>query len=110
MKTFYHVTKLENYNNIKEVGLIPQVGELSSDCDEIVPRVYLFPTLDDMENALGNWLGEWYEENYGEDIELCSLKITLPDNFPISYDEEVPYECYSYSVIEPRYIDFLKEE
>lgn len=110
MQVFYHVTKLENYNNIMEKGLIPQIGELSIDCDEDVPRVYLFPTLDDMENALGNWLGEWYEENYGEDIELCSLKISLPDTFPISYNDEVPYECYSYDVIESKYIEFLKEE
>ena len=53
---------------------------------------------------------EWYESNYGEEVELCSLKITLPANFPISYNDAVPYECYSYDVIESKYIEFLKEE
>ena len=28
-----------------------------------------------MNEALGSWLGEWYEDKYGENIELLSLKI-----------------------------------
>ena len=67
MKTFYHVTLLENWKSIKENGLIPKIGELSKLIDETQKRIYLFPNIEDMENALYNWLGETINDLYGED-------------------------------------------
>lgn len=105
----YHVTLMDNLNSIMEKGLIPTIGERSEDCGENEELIYLFPTLDDMETALGSWLGEWYNGNYGEDIVLASLEINLPDDFPI-YLGEVEYEVVSRKVIEPKFIKFFKEE
>lgn len=109
MKTFYHVTLLENWKSIKENGLIPKIGELSKLIDETQKRIYLFPNIEDMENALYNWLGETINDLYGEDIECCSLKITLPDDFPIE-NGDVEYEVYSYQKIPSQYISFFREE
>ena len=105
MKTYYHVTLKENYDKIMVEGLIPQIGERANDYGEDIERIYLFPSEDDMNTALSSWLGECFDE----DVELCSLLITLPDNFPIT-DGEVEYEAYSYEKIEPKYITYLRDE
>ena len=109
MKIYYHVTLKSNLKSILEKGLYPQIGTLSELCNETEERIYLFPSIEDMENALGNWLGEEINKLYGEDIDCCSLKITLPDNFPI-VKGDVDYECYSYHHIDKKYITYLKDE
>ncbi len=109
MKTYYHVTKTDHLNSILRYGLIPFTGPLSRSCNETESRVYLFPDLQTMETALSSWLGKELNDTYGPDTNFCSLKITLPDNFPIT-SGEVPYEAYSYNVIPPDYIMYLKEE
>lgn len=133
MKTFFHVTRLDYLDNIMEKGLVPCIGHLSQLIDETEKRIYLFPNQESMENALANWLGETYErlldmakENVENDIDdlfgftkeqidemeeipLCSLKITIPDDFPI-FDGETEFECYSYQTISPKFISFFKEE
>ena len=109
MKTFYHVTLLNNLNSIMTSGLIPHIGHLATLCDETKSRVYLFPTQEDMETALSSWLGEAIEAEFGEKVECCSLKIQLPDNFPIT-EGDVEYECYCEYVIPPKYITYFKNE
>lgn len=109
MKTYYHVTLTQNLQSIFTHGLKPSIGELSQSCNETVPKIYLFPSLSDMETALSSWLGETINEQYGETIECCSLEISVPDNFPIQ-EGDVEYEVYSYSTIPPQYIRYLKEE
>lgn len=101
----YHITKTQNLLSIFSNGLIPQIGELSSKLGETKKRIYLFSSISDMNNALMNWLGI----EYGDDIELSSLIISLPDDFEI-IDGEVEYEKYSYNIIEPKYIKFFREE
>ena len=106
---YYHVSLMSNLESIMEKGLIPQIGERSVDIGETVEAVYLFPSFEDMENALMNWLGEWYIDEYDEDVPLMSLEISLPDDFPIK-DGEVEYEKISEVIISPKYIKFLREE
>lgn len=105
----YHVSLLRNLKSIMKVGLEPKIGERSKEIGETEKAVYLFPTIDDMNCALGQWLGDWYNDEYGEDVPLMSLEIDLPDDFPIQ-DGEVEYEKISKVVIPPQYIRFLKEE
>jgi len=105
MKTFYHVTKTENLKKIFKEGLIPKIGELSQIANERIERIYLFPNEFDMCIALMSWFGECFEE----DEELSSLKIELPNDFPIE-EGEVEYEAYSYEIIPPQYIKFYREE
>ncbi len=109
MKTYYHVTKMAYLDSILRHGLIPFIGPLSKSCGEDVSRIYLFPDLQSMETALSAWLGDALNEEYGETTKFCSLKITLPDDFPIQTGC-VPYESYSYDVIPPNFITYLKEE
>lgn len=106
---FYHVTLKNNLDNILKNGLIPQIGTLSQAANETINRIYLFPTIDDMNTALSSWLGETIDNIFGETTECCSLQINLPDNFPV-IQEDVPYEAYSYIPIPPEYISYFKDE
>ena len=111
MKTYYHVTDKKNWPFIQVEGLIPIVGERSAELYES-PCIFLFPTQEDMDTALLQWLGEWYDDKEietDERIDLISLKITLPDNFPI-IPGDVEYECISTAPIGPEFIHFYKDE
>jgi hypothetical protein len=100
----YHVTLQSNLGSILKNGLIPRIGERSEKLNE-KPGIFLFPSVRDMENALLNWLGEEYE-----DIEepLVSLKITLPDDFPL--EAPVEFERVSRRIIDHQYIEFFRCE
>lgn len=98
-KVLYHVTKKENYDSIMKNGLIPMIGERSEQL-ESADGVYMFPTLEDMETALGQWLGWEFED----DEELYALSITLPVNFPL--EETCEFERVSRLPISPEYIAF----
>ena len=104
---YYHVTLAENLNNILQEGLIPLIGERSLEIEEKEALVYLFSSIEDMECAVMQWLGDWYKDKYGEDVKLISLKIDLPPTFPIE-NREVEYESVSRDVIPPKYISFFK--
>ena len=108
MKTFYHVTKKSNLESIKKNGLIPKIGLLAMDANESIERIYLFNNVEDMDNALMNWLGIALEDYFGELEEFISLKIDLPDNFPIQRTQI--YESYCYETIPSNYISFFREE
>lgn len=101
----YHVTKKEYLNSILEKGIIPQTGERSKDCGEREELIFLFPTKEDMNFALGQWFGDCFEE----DEELVSLELTLPDNFPIE-EGDVEYEVISKVIIPSKYITHIREE
>lgn len=105
MKTYYHVSEKQNLDSIMKKGLVPQIGERSQENNEEA-AVFLFPTKDDMDTALSQWLGEWYEDI---DIVLMSLQIILPDDFPI-LDSNVDYEKVCKVIIPPEYIKYLKDE
>ena len=64
----YHVSLLRNLKSIMKVGLEPRIGERSKEIGETEKAVYLFPTIDDMNCALGQWLGDWYNDEYGENV------------------------------------------
>lgn len=74
----YHVTRRGNVKSIMSKGLIPRVPKDIIGGD--VKGVYLFPSIDDVENALYNWLGErieeWEEENDKEYDEVV-LKVDI---------------------------------
>lgn len=104
MQTLYHVSPKWNLKSIMEKGLIPKIGPRSKEAGEKV-GVFLFPTIEDMETALGQWLSEWFSES----ARLMALVITVPDDFPIE-NGEVRYEKVSRVVIPPKHIRFLRDE
>lgn len=109
MKTLYHVTLMDNVESILKDGLIPQIGARSAEYGELFNAVYMFPNIEDMECALGQWLGDWYNDNYGEDTPLAVLEVTVPDQFPIE-NGVVEYEVFSKVIIPGKYIKYLREE
>lgn len=108
-RCFFHVTPMENVQNIMEHGLVPKIGERSGAQGEETPAIYLFPTMDDMDNALSNWLREWFEDTYGPDVELAIVKAFLPPDIYVHYDLSVAYECYVTEPIPSRHLFFFTE-
>lgn len=97
----YHVTLESNLENIKEFGLEPRKGERSEKLGEPTPLVYLFPTLDDVETALMNWLGEEFDEAYGDDCRIAILKVDVSG---VNLTSSVEYELTTTEHIHPKYI------
>ena len=86
----YHVTRAENIGSIMKDGLVPAIGERSEKLGEQTPAVYLFTSLENMDNALWNWLGEEFEEENeaaGFEIERVALEVMLDDSLYIDPDE-----------------------
>jgi len=98
----YHITPSTNIETIFLQGLQPKVGDRSKKLNEL-PGVFMFATEKDMEDGIINWL----DNEFVEDEPLVSLKISLPDNFPL--ESPVPYEVVSRCVIDAKYISIYKE-
>ena len=92
---------MECYNSIKKSGLIPLIGEHSLAMHEPKPAIYLFPSYEDMETALGSWLGKFFED----DEVLVLLGVTIPKEIQIHHT--IPYEICIYDSIPPENITFL---
>ena len=105
---YYHVTLSKSVKSILNKGLIPKLGERSLEIGEKEKLIFLFPSEEDMECAVMQWLGDWYEDKYGENVKLSCLKINLPYDFPIK-NGEVSYECISKNIIPAKYIKFYKK-
>lgn len=73
--TVYHVTTDSAWESIKTHGLRPAIGERSADLGESIQRIYLFPSEEDMDSALWNWLGECFEDEEG-DLHILAVDIT----------------------------------
>lgn len=91
----YHVTEAENIPSIISDGLVPSIGARSKELGETREVIYFFPTEEDMNNALSNWLGEEFE-----DVEIAIL--TVESDSIVRGD--APYEHVSATVIVPECI------
>lgn len=110
-KVFYHVSLRKNESSIMTHGLKVSIGDLSSSIGESIPAIYLFNELDDMNNALMNWLGEELDERYGEDCPIVIFKITYPHSVSwINKKDPDMYETIQYDDIPPEYIEVLRYE
>lgn len=105
--TFFHVTLYSNAWKISREGLQPEIGERSESCKEQEPVIFLFPTQEDMENALSNWLGE----EFGDE-RIVILKIRLPMSYEddLVYEPAAGYEVQCKREIPSDYIVFLNED
>lgn len=71
--TAFHVTTADAWERIRTEGLVPQIGPRSEMLGESEPRVYLFPSLLHVEDALSSWLGESIED----DLAVIVLEVDL---------------------------------
>jgi hypothetical protein len=75
----FHVTPKENIESILKNGLIPQIGYRSRKIEEKNAAIYFFINKEECENALGNWLGdEFDDENIGD---LLILEVDVDDKY-----------------------------
>lgn len=74
-RVFYHVTPARNVKSIQKKGLVPAIGDRSSELGETEKAIYLFADLTDVEDAVMNWLGDAFDE----DETLALLRVELPD-------------------------------
>ena len=103
----YHVTKKTNLNSILSKGLIPSIGERSLKLGESQAGIYLFPTKEDCNNALMNWLGQEFEDV--EEDGLVILKINYSGH-NIRNNEGIDYEVVVTDIINPpRILDIFNE-
>jgi hypothetical protein len=75
--------------------------------------IVLFPNENEIENALSKGLGEALNNQYGEDKDVSSLIITLPNDFPVSptfVNGEESFEWYTKSNIPASFVRFHKEQ
>lgn len=101
---YFHITPTKNLPQIFQTGLVPAKGPRSIKMNEQHNAVYLFPTLDDAENAWMNWLGEELED----DGEVALLEVKLPAN--ALFIDSAGYELAVSSVIEASLVQVLSED
>ncbi|MGO9378134.1 MAG: hypothetical protein ACLP29_06230, partial [Dissulfurispiraceae bacterium] len=64
-----------NIESILREGLIPVIGPRARDCGEVDKAVYFFLTVEATEDAVSNWLGEYFEET-----DIVVLECELPSS------------------------------
>lgn len=100
----YHVSPATNDRSIKRFGLRPQTGSRSTKLNES-KGIFLFPSVDDLEDALMNWLGDEFED----DETLTIWEVTIPDKSKLKRST-VGYERIYTDVIPPTNLKFLRRE
>ena len=78
---FYHVSSRKNLKSIMDIGLVPTIGERSSEALESTPAIFCFTSQSHCEDALMNWLGDAYDD----DEELVILALS-PEQSPVLTD------------------------
>lgn len=87
----YHITDSVNTESILANGLRAAIGPRSAELGETVESVYLFPSIDDLENALGNWLGEYFAED--SVLNVFEVDVTgFMDDSTVEYEIEITHD------------------
>lgn len=82
---FYHVTTADSYDQIMREGLLPRLGQRSQDFGEVQPAIYLFPSINALQDAL--WLAEAFDDE--EDlVVLCVQAEGISNPLPSFMDDE----------------------
>ena len=98
MRCFY-TTAVENLPEIEQEGLIPAIGTREG---EDFPAVWVFPSPEQLNDALWNWLGEeLFEED--EEAAVALIAVELPPeleclgepdtHFMLAVTETIPPAC-----------------
>jgi hypothetical protein len=104
-KIYYHVTPYENLKSIKSKGLIPQLGQRSSAMNIEHVGVFCFKSIEDVEDALMNWLGDEFDD----DTQLAILKI-IGKGLEAPVEENNMYEVRFASKIPPENIKVVSKD
>lgn len=99
-----HLTPANNLVSIAANGLLPSIGPLSKLAGETTPRVYLFPSANEADVALHNWLGELFDET---DTRVALL---LVDVTGLSLDAGSSFEIATRFQIHPSRIEIACQD
>lgn len=100
----YHVTPISNLKKIQTSGLLPRRGPRARRLGEKNDAIYTFPSLTDVEDALGGWLGN----EFSEDARLALLAVKLPEG--VRTQSDVGYEQAILDPIAPENIRVLSRD
>lgn len=103
-RTFYHITYTENLPSILQRGLLPSVGERSRRMGE-TSAVFMFPSRDEAETALMNWLGEELDDSKA----VALLELTLMPEIEVKETKGAEFEVYTKNRIPPECIRVLEK-
>lgn len=104
----YHVTRHADLESIFKHGLVPAIGERSAQLTangqpvEREPRVYFFPSLEDCETAMMQWLADYFSE----DEPLCLLLVDLTGH---DLEQDCAFELSTRKPVPPESIQLLNE-
>jgi len=101
---YYHITPAENLPSISRDGLVPAIGPRSKELGERVSAVYLFPSIESMEDALANWLGDAFDE----DVVLALLAVDVDERQCIHTGAD--YEVSLQHTVDPMYLRLLEAD
>lgn len=104
MPILYHLTPLAQVTDILHKGLVPQIGERSKLAGETQPAIFCFPSLAQVEDALMQWVGDYFDE----DEPLALLRIAAPDE--VLMGEGAGYEVVVLLPIAAASIEMLYED
>jgi hypothetical protein len=99
-KLFYHVTPIKNLKDILNAGIVPSIGPRSEQIGETEPKIYLFRSIEDVENALMNWMSDAFDEDQALVILEIKANSALlaqvndcPDNFEVTSSLAIKPSC-----------------
>lgn len=102
-KYYYHVSPSKNDISIKTKGLMLKQGVRSSKLRD--QGIFLFESLDYLEDALMNWLGDEFDEE--ESVTIWRVSIPNVDKLR---DSIASYEKIYMESIPPAYVRLYKRE
>ena len=94
----FHVTPRINLAAILTEGIVAQIGDRSHACGESLPAVFCFPSRDDCDTALGQWLGEEFEDVPDNGLLILEIALDGQQSIATTYYEvvvldDIPPEC-----------------
>lgn len=101
VKRYYHVTPSKNLPSIFKQGLVPMLGDRSKQVEGEIEGVFLFSSISDAVDAIGNELGEEFDE----DEELTLLMITIPIDDLDSF--ELIDDGFSWVSLDPIPVEYI---
>lgn len=103
MTTFYHVTTETSWETIQVDGLVPNIGPRSAEFGELDAVICLFTSMDALNDGLGNWLGELFDERE-------TLIVMSVDMDGLEWQNEVEWEAMVSDAIPSSRLTFLRAE
>lgn len=103
----FHITDTRLIPKILREGLKPKLGSKSSQCEN-EPAVFLFTSIEAMENAMLNW----FMDEVDDDVPLAVLKITIPDSWKenVFINTNANYEAICKIPVPPKFIQTYHTE